>query len=124
MLTEHPRYDRPLSLLLLDVDEFKHVNDDHGHQAGDAVLCEIGRIVREAIRKADFPARYRCDEIAIIFPDTAIDQAAVMAERLRANVCRYFADTSPRVTASIGISCIHKPDTTTAIELVRQAGKA
>jgi diguanylate cyclase (GGDEF)-like protein len=124
MLTEHLRYDRPLSFLLLDVDDFKHVNDDHGHQAGDDVLREIGRIVREAVRKADFAARYGGDEVAIIFPETPIDQAAVMAERLRADVCRYFADTGPRITVSIGVSCIHKPDTTTANELVRQADNA
>lgn len=124
MVREHLRYDKPLSLLLLDVDDFKHVNDDHGHQTGDEVLRGIGRILLEGIRKADFPARYGGEEIAIIFPETAINQAAVKAERLRADVCRYFADTGPSITVSIGVSCIHEPDTTTATELVRQADKA
>ena len=124
MVREHLRYDRALSLLLLDIDDFKHVNDDHGHQTGDEVLRGIGRILLESIREADFPARYGGEEIAIIFPETAIDQAAVMAERLRGEVCRYFADTGLGITVSIGVSCIHELDTTTATELVRQADKA
>jgi len=124
MVREHRRYNKSLSLLLLDIDDFKQVNDDHGHQAGDEVLRKIGKIVLKTIRDADFPARYGGEEIVIIFSETAIDPAAVMAERLRAEVHRYFADCGPSITVSIGVSCIRKPDVTTASELIRQADKA
>ena len=124
MVREHCRYRKNLSLLLLDIDDFKQVNDDHGHQAGDEVLREIGNIIVKTIRDADFPARYGGEEIAIIFSETAINPAAVMAERLRAEVHRYFAGCGLNITVSIGVSCIRKPDVTTAYELVHQADKA
>lgn len=124
MVREHNRFNKNISLLLLDIDDFKQVNDDYGHQTGDEVLRGIGKIILKTIREADFPARYGGEEIAIIFQETAIDPAIVMAERLREEVHRYFADCGPIITVSIGVSCIRKPDISTAFEVVRQADKA
>jgi diguanylate cyclase (GGDEF)-like protein len=124
MVQEHRRYDKPLSLLLLDVDEFKQVNDHFGHQTGDEVLRRIGKMILNGIRKADFPARYGGEEIAVIFPETSIAQATVMADRLREDVRHCFAENGPTITVSIGVSHIHEPDVTTAVELVRKADKA
>jgi diguanylate cyclase (GGDEF)-like protein len=124
MVQEHRRYGKALSVILLDIDDFKQVNDYYGHQVGDDVLLRIGEMVLNSIRKADFPARYGGEEIAIIFPETSIVQATVMADRLREDVRRCFAVGEPTITVSIGVSCIHVPDTTTASELVRQADKA
>lgn len=124
MVQEHRRYDKALSVLLLDVDDFKQVNDRYGHQTGDEVLRRIGKMILNGIRKADLPARYGGEEIAIIFPETSIDQATVMAKRLREGVRRSFAESGPAITVSIGLSFIHEPNVTTATELVRQADKA
>lgn len=124
MVLEHRRYAKPLSLLLLDVDEFKEINDRYGHQAGDDALREIGKRVLNCIRKTDFPARYGGDEIAVIFPETSIDQAIVMADRLRIDVCRCFKESGSNITVSIGVSCIHEPDVSTAVELVQQVDRA
>ncbi len=125
MVSDHRKYNKSLSLLMLDIDDFKQVNDDHGHQAGDEVLRKMGEILMKIIRDTDFPARYGGEEIVIIFPDTAIDPAAVIAERFRAEVHRYFSDFGPRsITVSIGVSCIRNPDVITASELVRQADQA
>jgi diguanylate cyclase (GGDEF)-like protein len=124
MVQEHRRYDKPLSLLLLDVDEFKQVNAHCGHQAGDEVLRRIGKMVLNGTRKADFPARCGGDEITVIFPETSIDQAIDMAHRLSKDVRRCFAESGPTITVSIGVSYLHEPDVTAAIELVRQADKS
>lgn len=124
MVREHRRYGKILSLLLLDIDDFKQVNDKHGHQAGDEVLRRIGGIILKSIRKADFPARYGGEEIVIIFPETPLDQAAIMAERLRTDVYRSFRESGPGITVSIGVACINDQDVTTASELVRQSDKA
>jgi diguanylate cyclase (GGDEF)-like protein len=124
MVLEHRRYEKTLSLLMLDVDDFKQVNDQYGHQAGDEVLRGIGEIILKSIRKADFPARYGGEEVAIIFSETPVDQAVAMAERLRLDVRRLFAERGPGITVSIGVSCIREPDVTTALALVRQADKA
>jgi diguanylate cyclase (GGDEF)-like protein len=124
MVQEHRRYDKPLSLLLLDVDEFKQVNDHFGHQTGDEVLRKIGKMILNGIRKANFAARYGGEEIAVILPETSIDQATVMADRLREDVRHCFGENGPTITVSIGVSYIHEPDVTTAVELVRQADKA
>jgi diguanylate cyclase (GGDEF)-like protein len=124
MVLEHRRYDKALSVLMLDIDDFKKVNDHYGHQTGDEVLRRIGKMVLNGIRKADFPARYGGEEIAIIFPETSIGQATVMADRLREDVRRSFAEKGPTVTVSIGVSYIHEPNITTASKLVRQADNA
>jgi diguanylate cyclase (GGDEF)-like protein len=124
MVKEHARYGRKLSLLLADIDNFKQVNDRYGHQAGDEILRRIGRLFLNGIREADFPARYGGEEIAVILPETPIKQAVVLAERLRKNVCRHFTKEEHLLTVSIGVSCIHKPDITTALGLVHNADKA
>lgn len=124
MVREHLRYDRALSVLMLDIDDFKIVNDNYGHQTGDEVLRRLGKLLLKGIRKVDFPARYGGEEIAIIFPEMSLDQAVEMAERLRRSVCRCFEEKGPRITVSMGLSSIHEPDTTTALNLVRQADMA
>jgi diguanylate cyclase (GGDEF)-like protein len=124
MVREHTRYERPLSLLMMDVDNFKKVNDEHGHQAGDKALRRIGKMILNGVRSADFPARYGGEEIAIIFPETAIDQAALMADRLRGDLRRYFEASPPAITVSIGVSTLRKPDVETELQLIWQADKA
>lgn len=124
MVQEHVRNRRNLSLLMLDIDDFKFVNDNYGHQVGDEVLHRLGEIIIGSIRSKDFAARYGGEEVAIIFPETSIDQAAILTERLRAEICRLFADNGPKITVSIGISSIHEPDAVTASELICKADKA
>ncbi|MBA6233630.1 MULTISPECIES: GGDEF domain-containing protein [unclassified Colwellia] len=121
MVAEHSRYNKSLSLLMLDIDDFKQVNDVYGHQFGDEILQKLGRITKKTIRDADFPVRYGGEEFVIVFPDTAIDSAAEMAERLRMEVSRYCSENGPKITVSIGVSCIRDPDVITASELIRQA---
>jgi diguanylate cyclase (GGDEF)-like protein len=124
IVQEHHRYKKPLCLLLLDIDDFKKVNDQCGHQTGDEVLRRIGKTILNGIRKADFPARYGGEEIAIIFPKTSIGQATDMANRLREDLRKCSPENGPTITVSIGVSSIREPAVTTAVELVRQADKA
>jgi diguanylate cyclase (GGDEF)-like protein len=124
IVTEHTRYDRNLSLLLADIDGFKQVNDRFGHQAGDEVLRRMGMLILNGIREADLPARYGGEEISVILPETPINKAVALAERLRKKVFRHFKEEGPFLTVSIGVSCIHKPAITTAQQLIHSADKA
>jgi diguanylate cyclase (GGDEF)-like protein len=124
MVTEYFRDDRNLCLLLVDLDDFKQVNDRFGHQAGDRVLRKMGKLFLSVIRGIDFPARYGGEEISVILPETSIDQAVELGERLRKKVARDFTRGRLFLTVSIGVSCIQKPGITTALELVRSADKA
>jgi len=81
------RYRRHLSLILCDIDDFKHVNDEFGHQAGDAVLKEFVKCGKELIRKdMDWIVRYGGEEFLFLLPDTNIEGARLLAERLRVNL--------------------------------------
>jgi diguanylate cyclase (GGDEF)-like protein len=77
------RHERDLSLVLLDVDHFKKVNDDHGHLAGDAVLRELAAILKTRVRKEECLARYGGEEFALVLPETARDKALLLANRMR-----------------------------------------
>lgn len=77
------RYRNPLSLILLDIDHFKKINDTYGHQTGDLVLKEISAVMADTVRDADIVARYGGEEFAAILPETDIQGAAILAERLR-----------------------------------------
>lgn len=77
------RRDRPLSLLLLDVDHFKKFNDNYGHSAGDEVLRQVASILQDSIRPTDFVARYGGEEFAVLLPNAAEEEAQIVAERIR-----------------------------------------
>jgi diguanylate cyclase (GGDEF)-like protein len=109
------RYGDPVALLMLDLDDFKSINDTFGHQQGDAVLREVARALRESCREVDTPVRYGGDELAVILPRTPLDGALSIGERVRAaieglRVPRLDGDDSLGVTASIGVSASIKGD--------------
>lgn len=76
------RYGRPLGLIMLDVDHFKEINDTHGHPGGDAMLVELAKRIRKALRREDLPARYGGDEVAIILPETKPIGVLAVSHRL------------------------------------------
>ena len=80
------RYNRPLSLIVMDIDFFKAVNDAGGHQVGDEVLKWVSTAIEEACRRADLPARFGGDEFAVLLPETAAEDARAVAERIRAAI--------------------------------------
>ena len=101
------RYDHPLSLILIDIDHFKRVNDTFGHAAGDRVLQEVARIGRETVRQSDLLARYGGEEFIVLLPETASDQACEVAERLRLGIGGaplFVLEQSLRITISLGVS--------------------
>ncbi len=101
------RYKRPTTLLMLDLDRFKLVNDRYGHPVGDQVLKEVAEIIRRRIREVDIAARYGGEEFVVILPETARENAAVVAERIRKSVedARFAADgQEAKITISIGVA--------------------
>lgn len=101
------RYDKQLAAIMLDIDKFKTVNDNYGHDAGDAVLVHIADILRNSLRAEDVVSRYGGEEFCVLLPDTTRDGALQAAERLRARAAGHPQPSGadiPRVTVSIGIS--------------------
>ena len=101
------RYGSPMSLLVVDIDAFKPVNDQHGHATGDEVLTQLARLLREQVREADFVARYGGEEFALILPETPRSAANAVAEKLRSAIASaQFGDndTGIPVTVSVGIA--------------------
>ncbi len=121
------RHHRPLSLLMVDVDFFKRVNDEHGHQTGDRVLQEVVRLLTKASRPGDVVARYGGEEFAIILPETGAVSAAAIADRLRDTVERHRFDRAlpvkSGVTVSIGCAS-RRPRALTPREFVKAADEA
>ena len=119
------RYGRPLSLVLLDIDHFKRVNDDYGHEVGDHALQRIGRAVRHTFRNTDSACRYGGEEFALIFPETAKDEGEKLAERLRVLIESLPPNSEvPRaLTASFGVAGF-PADGDTIPDLIRAADRA
>ncbi len=92
------------AILMLDLDHFKAVNDDFGHDAGDAVLLRVADVLREELRKDDVLARYGGEEFVIFLPETALRDACRVAERARAAIAAQVSICGRRVTASFGVS--------------------
>lgn len=117
----------PLSVLMLDLDDFKQVNDEHGHQAGDRVLRAIAGALRAAVRGSDVVARYGGDEFVVLMPDTDTVEATRVAQRAGeavASLAHPMIDGSDvRVSCSVGLA-MHPRDGNTARELLRSADAA
>lgn len=109
---EHKETGRPMSIIFSDADRFKSVNDTHGHAAGDAVLIELARRMTETVGDVGTVARYGGEEIAVILPGMGIDDAAVLGERIRADIAASPFDVSSvecdvdllNVTVSVGVT--------------------
>lgn len=111
------RYKHDLTLLLIDLDHFKLVNDNYGHLAGDEVLRQTSQRILNSIRETDFVGRYGGEEIVVILPETNIDHAKMISEKIRANIAVEpvtLNDQVIKVTASIGVSYLREK--TEAIE--------
>lgn len=107
-LAKARRYGRPFSLLLFDIDHFKKFNDTHGHQTGDMVLKQFARLLQKSTRSADICCRYGGEEMAVILPETPIEEAALLANKLCVAVRNFeFSGTTGQalsVTTSIGVA--------------------
>jgi diguanylate cyclase (GGDEF)-like protein len=122
------RSGRPLSLLFLDLDGFKSVNDRHGHLCGSRALVEAASVIRGCARETDVAARFGGDEFALVLPDTGSEGAVAVAERVRERIGAYkFLKASDgldiHLTASVGVATL--PDVAaSAEELIKAADTA
>ncbi len=98
------RLGHPFSLLLLDIDNFKKLNDTHGHNAGDEAIRHIGRVLREGTRGIDLAARIGGEEFAVLLVETELDRGLEVAERLRLAISNYSIPGGDRLTASFGVA--------------------
>ena len=122
------RHERPLACLLLDVDHFKTVNDTLGHQTGDWVLREVAMLIGGQLRRSDTLCRYGGEEFVALLPETELEEAAAIAERIRADIeahpFRTSASQTTRATISIGVALLAntpQPDTHALVEAADQA---
>jgi diguanylate cyclase (GGDEF)-like protein len=127
-ITRAERYRRSLSLMMIDIDYFKHYNDTNGHLKGNEVLKEVGRILKEMSREVDIVARYGGEEFSIIMPETKRPRALILSERLRRRIASHkFGNArkqpNKRLTVSIGLAS-YPESAGTAFDLIAEADKA
>jgi diguanylate cyclase len=112
------RYEKPMVLMVIDVDNFKSVNDTYGHKAGDKALVLIADQLRSQLRESDFLARFGGEEFVVLMPETDLDSAMVAAEKLRAAVegCQFhYQNAQVSITISAGLAQLRKDDSTESL---------
>ncbi|AQZ94545.1 diguanylate cyclase [Halopseudomonas phragmitis] len=122
----YQRYETPASLVMFDIDNFKPINDNHGHQTGDEVIREAARVIREHARETDYAGRYGGEEFVLLLPDTSLQGAAQLAERLRQAMERLIVEhLEQRVsfTISLGVAQFSE-EMSSAFDLVAAADSA
>ena len=121
------RYNLVLTIMMIDLDRFKEINDNHGHLAGDAVLRQMGEILRHEARSVDIAARYGGEEFVIVLPDTAMEGGMIFAERVRLRVADHLFASSVgplRVTVSVGVAMFPDDGVDTADGVIARADEA
>ena len=122
------RYNLPLSLVMMDIDDFKSYNDEKGHQAGNEALATVARLLAESLRTIDVPARYGGEEFAVILPMTSKSDAHMVAERARSLIEEHVfskTDEQSRTTLTVSMGIATFPaDASNANEIVRHADSA
>jgi len=124
---ESQRYQRPLSLVMIDIDFFKKVNDTHGHAVGDDVLKCAAKLYKNSVRSTDLVARYGGEEFAVMMPETSLNDAIAFAEKLRGLVESTAMETQIGplpITVSLGVASVPHSRIHNAKELVVAADKA
>ena len=127
-MERHTRYPDPLCLLIVDIDDFKQINDRYGHLVGDSVLRRVAILLKRSVRGCDVLARYGGEEFAVILPATALKDAAVVAERIRSTVAEHRFHLPDglildRVTVTLGLGAFSNGDNTPDA-LIRKADQA
>lgn len=125
-LKRHIRYNHPLSVIMIDIDHFKQVNDQHGHQCGDFILQSVAGDLQHELRDVDFLARYGGEEFCCILPETGPDGGMLVAERLRHAIeksCYKYQDLELKITASLGVS-FSSAEQQNVSEIIELADKA
>jgi diguanylate cyclase (GGDEF)-like protein len=123
-LSRSGRHNRPLALLMMDIDHFKNVNDEYGHLGGDFALRELASVVKTLIRKEDLFARYGGEEFSVVLVESSHEHAREVAERIRAAVAghQFLFDGKPMpLTVSVGVTFTCGDPTVSVTELVRRA---
>lgn len=119
------RFHAPLAVVMLDIDGFRAFNDRHGHELGDAVLREIGGIIRDELRQVDLAGRSGGEEFCIILPGTPLPGAMTLADALRQEIGRHeHGDGVSAVTASLGVAMLDGDDPVDAMTLLKRASDA
>ena len=103
------RYEHPLTLICIDVDDFKKINDQHGHVFGDAILRGVGEVLHGHVRETDVPSRMGGDEFAVLLIETASDEGREAAEKLQRALRARMMELGPAITFSIGIVTFLEP---------------
>ena len=101
---QYRRYQKVFSLIMIDIDHFKNINDTYGHSTGDLVLSSIASIMKNNIRKSDSVGRYGGEEFIVLLPETQKENAAVAAEKLRKKISEHAFETVGTVTVSCGVA--------------------
>lgn len=127
-ITISEKFKKPLSMIFVDIDYFKHYNDLYGHQKGDEVLRTIGKILRENMRKDDIAARYGGEEFAVLLPNTTEDEAMIIADKIRKIIedTKFYGEKNQPngvLTASMGIS-VYPDKAKDDISLIKSADDA
>ena len=123
-LSRSARYGRPLALIMIDLDRFKSINEDLGHLGGDFTLREVAGCIKGNVRKEELFARYGGEEFAVVLPETTLEGAAAVAERIRGQVeqrCFQYEGKAYPVTISVGVAATNGEESLTPNDLIGRA---